>query len=600
MRNRTFLLLAFLLVFAWRSAAFANFLTYEGLRFSALPELQNNGYFGYNYMRFLVSNGSERVRNLRLTIKADYSRDLEKVSRSFAIQPGETREESLVFPISDFSSPGVSVTVDGVEVNELITRYFRTYKNYYANPQALVDSKLSRTEFDRVFGGTGPMSSLKLDFKQFNGTSSQLHRNWLGYSQFSLLLYYGATVTDMPDEVRRAIFDYVRAGGSLVLAGRTDLPSDFQEIQGTADRDWQSYEGGFGSVTVFPANIFRDKKRPAIDTFDLRDPDLPDFVADSSLSEFWLRFDPSDMPIFDFFANPSIMSKSPIEFSDDESEKVSARWLMLIVYLFAFIIGPVNLYVLYRTGKRMFVFLTVPVVSIACCVFIYSYYLIFESSTLLVRRQTLTLLDERESRAVVLGNYAVFSARRRPEGLRFDMNTEVYSISRGDYRSVDAGKSIVLDEEQHLTDGWVKPKVPRYLHLRSIQTRRERLVVSLENGQMTLTNGLGANIDKIHLMTPSGRVFAATDVAAGDAVIMNELSSFRIGSKALAPAKIFREGWYHKISDLSKEYQMNYLRPGTYVASLQKSPFFRQSLENEAQVVEEACVIGILKENPEK
>ncbi len=600
MRIRILFSVAFILFFAGQGISFANFLVYEGLRFSSQPDFQNTGYSGYNFMRFLVSNGSERTRNVKLTLRADYSQDLNSVSRSFAIQPGETREESLVFPVSDFSSSGTSVTVDGIEISERITRHFRTYKNYYANPQVLVDSRLSRTDFDAVFGSSGALGSLKLEFNQFSGSPSQLYRNWLAYSQFNLLLYYGKTLTEMPAEVRMAVFDYVRAGGSLLLLGPTSLPSDFQQKALPSDQHWQRYEGGFGNVSVLPANVLQSRPAPArsLESFNLEDPVESAGSSGPDLT-FWKKFPAALLPICDPFSSNRIKSKSPIEFSIDESEKVSARWLMLIVYIFAFIIGPVNIYVLYRTGRRLLVFLTVPMASLVCCAFIYGYYLAFESSTLLVRRQTLTLLDERYSRAVVLGNYAVFSSSRRDGGLRFDMNTEVYQISNNDYRSFDAGKSIVLDEEQHLAEGWIKPKVPRYLHLRSVQNRRERLVASLQNGQMTLTNGLGADIGKVHLMTSSGRVFTASDVAAGDAVIMNELSSFRI-SRAASPAKIFADGWYNKISGLSNDYQMNYLQPGAYVASLKKSPFFRQSFEDEAQVTEEACIIGILKEDPEK
>lgn len=566
---KLFKLTLFLLLFiaGAAGAAKAQTVDYDGLRFTALPDLPSNSFFGYSFVRVLVTNSSSRERSVRLFMKVDYSRDIEEISRRISIAPAEVREESLMLPVSDFSSSGVRIEVDGMILQDVLAKYHRTYRNFYAKKQALIDAKIPRNEFDAVFASGGALGHMNLEMNQFEGSNSQLYRTWLGYSQFNILIFYAATLTEMPEAVRRAVFDYVRAGGVLLTIGGVVPPDDFVKLGAEAeDQQLPLYEGGFGKVITAPVDFFASGTITGVETFDL-------------------------------FSHPEFKIESPLKFNEDEIETVSARWLMMVVYLFAFLIGPVNVYILHRMGRKILVFLTVPVASVICCSIIYGYYIIFESSTLLVKRQSLTLLNEKDSRAITLANYSIFSARSRAEGFHYDMDTEVYPVTRDDYRSNDAGKFIVLDEDQHFNDGWVKPKVPRYLHLRAVQTRRERISLTEKDGGLELMNGLGADVEEIHLMTRDGRTWTGADIAAGSTATLKQLSSLRTGRSETA-AEIFVKPWFAVVPDI-KKYPLNFLRSGGYVARLKSSPFLRQKVDEGAELSEEACVIGLLKEEPQ-
>ena len=530
-------------------------------------------------------------------MRADYSRDLEQVSRSFTVQPQETRLESLTFPKSDFSTPGLQVEVDGYSLEKILWQYYRSYRDYYGKNQALVDAKISKNEFNLTFGASGVYSKQGLELNQFDGSLAQLFDTWLGYSQFNILVFRSDTIEKMPAPVKMAIFDYIRAGGVLMSIGQTAMPADFTRV--SDDEVATFYEGGFGRVLLLKNDILKLPEQPEAR------PVVPEDSLESLAPGDHSAHRPAvvggratpEIEVCSLFSDTSIKMRSPIPFKDSELETLSARWLMLVIYLFALLIGPVNVFVLYRMGRRILVFLTVPVASLICCGFIYSYYLVFESSTLLVKRQTLTLLDERDSRAITLGNYAVFSARSRPEGLHFSMQTEVYHLARDDYRSTDAGKFINLDEDQHFADGWIKPKIPRYLHLRSIETRRERVTLSTRDGRLHLMNGLGADIDKLFLMTRSGQIYSLRNLAAGNTAELIAEPSLHPAATISSPATIFKEHWFGKMSDLTV-FPENYLRPGTYIVSLKQSPFFHQAIESEAVVSDQATIIGILREEP--
>ena len=568
---RVLFLLALCFVFAVAAGLQAQTIDHDGLRVTAMPDLAPKSYFGYALCRVLITNSSSRDREVRLFMSAQYSRDLEEVSRGFKVAAGEVHEEALLIPIMEFYSSSLRVEIDGVLLREqTLHRDFRSYRNYYNRKQALVDSRISRTEFDAAFTGTGAGNAHNLEINQFEGSLAQLYQNWLGYSQFNMLVFYAGSINDMPEGVRRAIFDYVRAGGSLLTIGAIALPEDFVARPQTSPDlalNLRVFEGGYGKVISGNDSLIKDMSDGSGNL-------LPDYLCD-------------------MFSAYEFRGESPLRFKNDETETLSTRWLMVIVYIFAFLIGPVNVFVLHRLGRKILVFLTIPVASAACCLFIYGYYLVFESATLRVKRQAVTLLDERFNRAVTLANYAVFSSSSRPEGLRFDHQTEIFTYSGSSGRMVDGGKFIALDEDQHLSTGWIKPKVPRYLHVRALQTRRERVSLTWQNGDLQLLNGLGTDIESIRLMTHDGRIFTGKDIGAGK---LSTLSTVVRPTKAgiYTPANLFSGVWFKELRSLNATPDI-YLQPGGYVAKITNSPFVAQALDGQADKTEESFVIGILK-----
>lgn len=570
-RTFQFILFVVLVIMLSASGAQAQTIDYDGVRITAMPDLAPKSFFGYAFCRVIITNSSNRERDVRLTMRAQHSRALEEVSRGFRIAGGEVREEALMIPIMDFYSAGMRVELDGMQLREQsLHRDFRCYRGYYNRKQILVDSRVSRTDFEAAFSGSGAGNSLNVEMNQFEGSLSQLYQNWLGYSQFHMLVFYAGSINEMPEMVRQAVFDYVRAGGSLLTIGSVELPQDFTALaQSGQDKsfDLRVYEGGFGRVIESGPNLIRE-------------------MADTSGRVF-----PNYLS--DIFSDYEFRGDSPLKFAADETETLSTRWLMVIVYIFAFLIGPVNVFVLHRLGRKILVFLTVPAASAVCCLFIYGYYLAFESSTLRVKRHSLTLLDERYNRAITLANYSLFSSSSRPEGLRFDTQTEVYAYGSDYGRNVDSGRFILLDEDQNLATGWIKPKVPRSLHLRALQTRRERIELSWQDNYLQLLNGLGSDIDKITLVTADGTVYTGSNISAGNKAVL--IATGRtVGFHRRSLADLFHGPWFKVMPDLIKSPE-RFLTPGSYIAQIKTSPFLVQAIDSSAEKTEQSIVLGMLK-----
>lgn len=565
-----FIIAALIMVALFSMSVDAQTVDYQGLRFNALPDLPGKNYFGYNVIRVQVINSSGHERRIRMFMRVDYSSNIEEVSKKFTIAAGEVREESLYFPVANFSSQGLMIEVDGSVIRDnSLKQYFRSYRNFYIKKQALVDSKIARTDFDKVFVTSTATAVSKFDFEmnQFDGSPAQLYRTWLGYTQFQMLLYLSGSFTEMPEAIRKAMLDYVRAGGSLLIIGNVQLPDDFTDTTDSAHKEanMRVFTAGFGQVVMLPENVL-DGANPDVET------QLRGLVADP--------MGISPLPY-----------RSPTVFSDFEMETVAAPWLILIIFTFAFLIGPVNVFALHRIGKKIWVFFTVPFASAACCIIILGYYQIFESSILKVKERSLTFLDERFNRAITLASYGVFSSGSRSDGLKFEADTEVFPVLRDDYRSSDTGKYMVLDELQHFSDGWIKPRIPCYMHLRMIQSRRERISLIGSGENMQILNGLGTDIDEILLRTHDGEFYTGRSITAGAKAPMTRAVAIRPSRSASLP-DLFRRGWFSNDLVISPE---KYLQPGSYLVKAKKSPFLTQPLEKDAEKNSTANIFGIMK-----
>lgn len=538
-----------------------------GVKITAVPGFSSRPVSGYCFYSVVASNLSANNKEVRLSMRSTYSGELEMVSKTFRLAPHESRIESLFFPTMDFSTDGLKVEIDGYQISDKVFPYLSVYRDYYRKKQALVDNRLSRSEFESVFGSGH--SARDLEMSLFDGSLTQLSSQWLNYTQFNSMIFYSESLKRMSKEVRNAIFDYVRAGGILLLMGDYQLPADFvaQAIENPQGvENVRGYECGFGRVIQTDEDVMTRVATGSGNPF-------PDLVADP-------------------LAWSSGRGNSPLSFNDKEVNNVSTQWLMIIIYAFAFLIGPVNVYILHKLGRKIWVFWTVPVASAICCFFIFSYYWLFESSTLLIKKRALTLLDQRNNHAVTLANLAVYSASSRPDGFKFSYDTEVRTIARNSYRSTDGGKIIKLDEEQHLAEGWIRPKIPRYMHLRKIHLCRERLSFEKVGGEIQVLNGLGARIKTAFVMTDDGRLLECNNVDAGQKSKLFSSSRLAGRRRFLSTSQLYQEDWNRYFEDLYKD-PGRFLKPGMYVALLDGTPFLRrQSFEKDAQL-DESVVIGI-------
>lgn len=327
---------------------------------------------------------------------------------------------------------------------------------------------------------------------------SKWNTNWLGFSRYDGVIVTAEDIRQMPPDVQSALWRYVECGGALFVLGERELPESWG-LKGTLKPELPPdaagiavYNVGFGQCIVSAAK----------DTKSLNQEQWRHVVESWTKTAIPWRWDNSVEDANRIFP---VVSKLGIP----------VRGLFLLMLLFAVVIGPVNLIVLSRKKRRIWLLWTTPVISVMTCLGVFAYAIFAEGWKQVVRTEGLTILDERAHRATTIGWTAFYSALTPGTGLHFGYETELTpQISAG-----NTSKVLTLDwtHDQHLGRGWVTARVPTHFMVRKSETRRERVTIRRGAGpRLKMVNGLGTDISEFWLAEGDGTIYSATDILAGE------------------------------------------------------------------------------------
>jgi hypothetical protein len=587
---------------------------------SRQQESRTHGYFEYV---FLVTNQSAerphvvslRMPNERYIIRGDYLRE---VYRSVRVGPGETVRLTLLQP--DYPPVGgkdIAVFIDDRRQERelpLTPNETRRYSSLYsgsggygllvlANPAIAFPKAISvgaggtmgmmggMPERPRAAGaprfppppsppggapvapGTPPPSlppnTQIIPAEPVESWST----DWLTYSRYDGIVLTGDDLKGMPPAVRTALWQYVETGGSLAVLGTAELPESWRRHR-LRSGSFATYEAGFGECLVHPD-----------DRIDKWDGERLKPLADS-----WMRTAATWQSTRN---TQAAHEKFPVV--DDLG--IPVKGLFILMLLFTLAIGPVNLLVLSRRKRRIWLLWTTPVISLLTCLAVLGYMLISEGWRGHLRTETVTLLDEGSHRATTVGWTGVYSPLTPSDGLHFRYETEVVSQRARDWRRPGA-RACTLDwsVDQHLASGWVEARVPALFRVRKSELRRERVVIHREpNGQLSMVNGLGAAIRRFWYADNDKLVYTAADVTPGARVNL-EAANVDIPDQ---PGEELRQiylsdNWLLKMQEILQT-PLRRLRPSSYLAELDDSPFLEDALPGAGTRKCHVFVLGLMK-----
>ena len=263
------------------------------------------------------------------------------------------------------------------------------------------------------------------------------------------------------------------------------------------------------------------------------------------------------------------------------------------MFLFTLGIGPINLILLSRLKRRIWMLWTTPLISLATCVAVFGYMLISEGWEGQLRTDTLTLLDETTHRATTIGWTGVYSPLTPSDGLHFSYETEV--VPQRFFESEQGGaRSCVIDwsQDQHLAAGWVEARVPAHFKVRKSEMRRERVTIQQEeDGRLSMVNGLGAAIRHFWYVDDKGQMYQAEDIAAGARAVL-ALTEKESQPQTMSVGRILvSTSWMSQMKEIAATPQ-RYLRPGNYLAEVDDSPFLEDALRNVKKRKAHALIVG--------
>jgi len=410
---------------------------------------------------------------------------------------------------------------------------------------------------------------------------SQWSPNWLGYSCYDAILLTEDEAQQMPAPAQMAVRRFIECGGLLLVHGRK-VPEAFSRggvadgkggyhvglgrAAASADRGEPTWEKTYQWLVATPREIYHPSGRPS---------ELHDLLVAETM--------------------------------------VPVRGLFLLMVLFSAAIGPVNVWLLSKYRKRIWLWWNVPAISLVTCLAVFLYALVSEGWTSRGKTASLTLLDERCHRATTIGYVSLYCPLTPSRGLHFGVETDVALLSRehswnrySRYGRREGGPYFVdWTSDQHLASGWVTARLPSYFQFRKNEDRRERLSVEKKaDGSVAVVNALGADIRRLYLADASGRVFEGRDIPAGaertlapaaggwkaSAAAQAELRRVFVSADWLGPFRSWNGGGYP-----STVYPSTILPPGGYVAFLEQSPFVESPLAGADCEDTVAIVCGILK-----
>ena len=398
--------------------------------------------------------------------------------------------------------------------------------------------------------------------------------NWLAYSRYDGIVVTADELQFVSAEVRAALWQYVETGGALLVLGKIDLRGLSALTRTTQDSaGWTTLQAGFGVCRVSPDANY----------------DSWDANHFSLLTRDWTNTVSAGH-------GQRGTSEANREFPVIDDLGIPVKGLFVLMFLFTLAIGPMNLLVLTRLKRRIWLLWTTPAISLFTCLAVFGYMLISEGWQGQLRSETLTLLDETTLRATTIGWTGVYSPLTPGDGLHFHAEAEV--IPQRFYEGRKSGaRSCTIDwsKDQHFVSGWVEARVPAHFKVRQSEMRRERVTLQRESdGRWSMVNKLGAAIHRFWYADDKGQIHVAEDVAAGAPAVL------RLTEKECqVPARTMQSilsgsSWMSGMQQIANSPQ-HYLRPGLYLAEVDESPFLEAALRSAKKRKVHALIVGFGK-----
>lgn len=590
-------------------------------------EANTHGYIEY---RFVVENNSETdSHTVTLTLPRDHDRYrqghfLYALRQTVEVKPGATRYVSILQPDLPLGGNNIQVEIDGrlqnqhVQISLFTGRGNRTYSGGGGGsrgeirPTILVSSDalnqaLRTNAHKSAVGGTkrppssggtsysvtynepGPYFNKQYTYYEtIRFQSAPLlvegwSNRWQAYTSWDGVVLDADVWQKAPADAQAALTQYVECGGSLLIVGAVKLPPSWERSR-EDEPSFIHYFPGFGQCRV------AKKVNPKTKQIDVAAWD-PDEWRD--LFRMWEQ----PMLAWQQVRSPTEANK---EFQVVEGMAIPVRGLFVVMFVFVVLIGPVNVFWLSRSKRRIWLLWTVPLFSLVTCVLVVSYMVATEGWRGHVNAYGITVLDETSQRATTICWEGFYCPTTPSGGLRFSLDTELtphLNIAPGRSFSVRHPHGIDWGDDQHLSEGWVSAKVPIHFLTRRSETRRERVTIHKNDaGALAAVNGLGADIRTLYVAVADGRIHIATDVHKGVEAKL-EPTEQRAGKKLNALSEVFAGVWTRGADEMEKK-PAAFLQPGCYLAILDDSPFLEPGLQQTQTHNLRSVVFGILKEVP--
>lgn len=544
---------------------------------------------GYMEARVSLTNRSPVLAHqVTLTLPGDgrggYGNSIAAITRTVTLAPNANAVVSLFQPPLPIGGEGLRVTIDGNSSWLSTTAWSHATDSYGGGHRWLaVLISPSLTDAGSQLSTVTENKPPRFSVHRSELPAAQWSNQWLGYTRFDAVMLRSSEMRQLPVEVGEALRRYVQAGGTLMVIGDGwSVPDNWGPRQINHEPVVPVVNVELGMVVPLTS------EQQIVSHVD----GLMELISRNNSA--W-----ENRPDLD-----AANAKLPVV----EKLSIPVRGLLALIVLFAVVIGPVNLWVLGRKRRRMWLLWTVPTISILTCGAIWGYSLLAEGWRGQSRSRTLTILDQQNLTATTIGWMGFYAPLTPADGLRFSADTEVTPLvdrGYGYYRhGSHAGRSrtLVQTGEQHLDSGWIVARVPAYFMLRNTATPvRQRMIFTPNpDGTVNATNGLGIDIQRLTYLDFSGVVHSAVaPIPAGGKVTLTRI---RLKDKMPVVSRwypLYIGNWMDQFNALNADPSarpnaIDCIGPGMYLAvSDHLSPFIESGLKNLWKQRHETFILGV-------
>jgi hypothetical protein len=378
-----------------------------------------------------------------------------------------------------------------------------------------------------VVGSPGaPIRTPRLDFIL---EPSRVPTIWLGFTSLRAVVIGSQEWTQLGEDQKNALRAWTACGGDLFLADgdiRTIMPTAASPAVAGAEPQVHAYY--FGRIHA-PTSA-----------------SIADAGLDKVLSE-------AEKVQDDNWALPANRARDwgsigargfrlPIPGIDG----VPARAYFSILIVFAFLIGPVNYWILWRRRRQVLFVLTAPFISAIFIVLLAGYVVVGEGLGVSGRIVSFTMLDELRREATTRAAISLYAAGMTPGGgLNFPRDVAVFSLGV-DGKGTRERQVLDLTAAQRFHAGMIQARSPANFEEIGIRAARERLTFNRDGSALTVVNGLGAPI-RLLLYRRGNEVFSLRQSLAegAKATLVND----RMAGRDLVPVDLPTSGRLMHLSD---------------------------------------------------
>ncbi len=205
---------------------------------------------------------------------------------------------------------------------------------------------------------------------------------------------------------------------------------------------------------------------------------------------------------------------------------------LILVSLFAVVIGPVNYLLLGKTGRYYLLLITVPVGALLVTGGLFTYAVMTDGLGVKLRARSFTDLDQPTGRAVAWSWQSYYASIAPSRGLTFPSDATVFPVLYQPGQRNSGGmrpdNTLVWDEQQNLTRGYISSRTTtQFMVLRATQSEGKLAVMEgASTGQPSqVANQLQADIRLLILRDRRGGFWRGAELADGEVASLTATSA---------------------------------------------------------------------------